>query len=539
MIKFKLVEGYFKFYQGGNELKNKLKKLILTFITVSMTVIISNIGHADPYDWQGKHMVNVPHGIGCSCVLGGIGNENAVDFSMHNMTGYGCGNYPDVVRLHQYDESTPLAFNCYMKIPLTDHMRISASQYFGIDADELRGQDLFVVINNPVVRTTQLLLRPQWAFASSVPGGRDIHIDTGAHVEVDARLFGSRDGEVSAPIRYDRSQYVNFHDMIKDGHWALGVSPDTLGVGSSIDGQSRAVLSYVNFVDGPIVGQKRLTLNLAFYDTAWNSFIDQVDRNDAIGNILLKMHRENCISVEVMDYLFGFEKDMLNAYKPGVRSLAIVPAPSRLVQPVIEVPTVAIPDIPTHDDTQTIVPHLPVQDLASGPVSVSTLATPSFRTPSKNLAKPLPVVTPHFEMSSGIPSDGELLTVYRVYNPNDGFHHYTMNRAEVDHLVSIGWRDEGEAFKCNNQGVPVYRVYNRAKGIHHFTTNSNERDDLVNHHGWEDEGIAWYALMQGEVPVFRIYNPGNGEHVWTTNYAEVEAAVAKGWNYEGIAWYMR
>ena len=37
--------------------------------------------------------------------------------------------------------------------------------------------------------------------------------------------------------------------------------------------------------------------------------------------------------------------------------------------------------------------------------------------------------------------------VFRVYNPNDGNHHYTMNKQEKDFLVSLGWQDEGLAFR--------------------------------------------------------------------------------------------
>ena len=37
--------------------------------------------------------------------------------------------------------------------------------------------------------------------------------------------------------------------------------------------------------------------------------------------------------------------------------------------------------------------------------------------------------------------------VFRVYNPNDGNHHYTMNKQEKDVLVSYGWQDEGIAFR--------------------------------------------------------------------------------------------
>jgi hypothetical protein len=131
-------------------------------------------------------------------------------------------------------------------------------------------------------------------------------------------------------------------------------------------------------------------------------------------------------------------------------------------------------------------------------------------------------------------------TVYRVYNPNDGFHHYTMDKGEVDNLVNLGWRNEDSAFGCSDEGNgnPVYRVYNPNSGIHHFTMNENEKNHLVSL-GWQDEGIAWHAFLNGSTPVYRMYNPGNGEHCWTINRFEVENAVAYGWIDEEIAWYMQ
>ncbi|MDR1521809.1 MAG: hypothetical protein LBS28_03000 [Streptococcaceae bacterium] len=513
-------------------MENKLKKFIAIFtvvISVTATVITSNLVFADPYDWQTKRVVAAPGGV-ASFVLGRVGGENGVDFITHFMHGYGFGVYPDVVRVHQYDGGAPLACNFYMKIPLNDEFRANASQYFGIDADELIGQELFIVINNPMHRDTSLLLRPQWTFASSVPGGRDISFDIGAHVEVDARVFGPTDNSVSDPIRYDKSQYVNFHDMKdKDGNWVIGVSPESLKLGIPNNDQTCAILSYVNFVDGQIAGQKRLTLNVVLSNEAWNSFIDQVNSHSAIGDIFLKMYRDNYISVEVMNHLLRFDDDMLSPFKPGVRSLAINPASKRSAQSTITSPDVDAIAPPNNDLIQvtkdSVLP--PVTLLLNNPIS--TVSTPKRS-----------VLTPTLSMSSGMPTtpiDNETLEVFRVYNPNDGMHHYTMNRGEIDVLVALGWRDEGVAFKCNPNGVAVYRLYNSNDGTHHYTMNENERDNLVAL-GWNYEGIAWYAKIEGTVPVFRMYNPGNGEHVWTTNYAEIENAVAHGWRYEGIAWYI-
>jgi hypothetical protein len=220
-------------------------------------------------------------------------------------------------------------------------------------------------------------------------------------------------------------------------------------------------------------------------------------------NIFLNLFRHGDISAEVMHHLLGFELSDLN----GVTPLAIVPA---LLRGAI----------------QTFVSPLPAQT-----VSKPTQTVP---TPKRFVSSP---TLPIFSGVTTTPVDATTLEIFRVYNPNDGMHHYTMNRGEVDALVALSWRDEGVAFRCSADGMPVYRLYDPNSGIHHFTMNANEKDALTPV-GWQYEDIAWYAKVEGVIPVFRIYNPTNGEHVWTTNYAEVENAVVHGWRDEGIAWYI-
>ncbi|MDR1473612.1 MAG: MBL fold metallo-hydrolase [Lactobacillales bacterium] len=155
----------------------------------------------------------------------------------------------------------------------------------------------------------------------------------------------------------------------------------------------------------------------------------------------------------------------------------------------------------------------------SKPKSVNTISTPQSR-PNVNVILDLK----------------EFPSVFRVYNLNNGLHHYTTNWDEVQCLVDLGWNYENLAFKCSNEGVPIYRLYNKNDGNHHYTMDENERNYLISI-GWVDEGTAFCALLEGPVPVHRAYNPGNGEHFYTTNYSEIENAVNHGWNYEGIAWF--
>ncbi len=102
--------------------------------------------------------------------------------------------------------------------------------------------------------------------------------------------------------------------------------------------------------------------------------------------------------------------------------------------------------------------------------------------------------------------------VYRLYNPNAGDHHYTMNENEKNVLTSIGWKYEGIGWYSydNNANtsikstvdtiVPdeavVLREYNpnaKAAGAHNYTLNQAENDFLVSV-GWLDEGTAWNAI---------------------------------------------
>ena len=41
--------------------------------------------------------------------------------------------------------------------------------------------------------------------------------------------------------------------------------------------------------------------------------------------------------------------------------------------------------------------------------------------------------------------------------------------------------------------VPIYRRYNPGNGEHFYTKDKAEADSLVTIHGWNDEGIGWYS----------------------------------------------
>lgn len=132
--------------------------------------------------------------------------------------------------------------------------------------------------------------------------------------------------------------------------------------------------------------------------------------------------------------------------------------------------------------------------------------------------------------------------MYRVYNPNNGEHFYTSNKAEKDHLVNLGWKYEGIGWKAPTvSNYPVYRLYNANGGEHHYTMNAAEKNNLVKL-GWKYEGIGWFSADPNDsnsVPLLREYNPNafSNNHNYTTNSKEHNWLVGLGWKDEGKAWY--
>ena len=132
--------------------------------------------------------------------------------------------------------------------------------------------------------------------------------------------------------------------------------------------------------------------------------------------------------------------------------------------------------------------------------------------------------------------------MYRLYNPNSGEHFFTADVEEKDHLVDVGWDDEGISWYAPvGVGDPVYRLYNRYGGEHHYTIDEAERDMLIEA-GWNDEGVGWYTYGT-EVPIYRVYNPNEyaNNHHYTADKDEIDTLLAipaaNPWRDEGICWY--
>lgn len=94
----------------------------------------------------------------------------------------------------------------------------------------------------------------------------------------------------------------------------------------------------------------------------------------------------------------------------------------------------------------------------------------------------------------------------------------------------------GAAAKAYADSTPVqevYRLYNPWTNEHLYTTDKSEYNNLVKK-GWNGEGTAWYAPLEGK-PVYRLYNKWSGDHHYTTSKSEYEKCEKAGWKAEDVA----
>ena len=125
---------------------------------------------------------------------------------------------------------------------------------------------------------------------------------------------------------------------------------------------------------------------------------------------------------------------------------------------------------------------------------------------------------------------GQRVARYRVYNPNDGHHHYTTNFAEYDFLGTVGWNQEGISCYIYDSQISIdsvlsnvyYRTYNPNSG-EHFCTMSEGEYNFLGTVGWNLEGTDGHLFDQSvtdSVPLYRLYNPNSGYHHWTIDSNE-------------------
>ncbi|RDG21616.1 NlpC/P60 family protein [Lactococcus cremoris] len=127
--------------------------------------------------------------------------------------------------------------------------------------------------------------------------------------------------------------------------------------------------------------------------------------------------------------------------------------------------------------------------------------------------------------------------IHRLYNMNEGQHHYTGALFEEQSLKKVGWSYEGVGWVAPTTGSNVYRVYNPNSGEHLYTSSAFEKDSIVKA-GWKYEGVSWHS--GGKLPVYRLFNPkatGKQEsHHYTLNTYERDNLVRSGWKSDGVAW---
>jgi hypothetical protein len=138
----------------------------------------------------------------------------------------------------------------------------------------------------------------------------------------------------------------------------------------------------------------------------------------------------------------------------------------------------------------------------------------------------------------------QLVTIYRLYNPNTGEHLYTQYyEEEVQVLVPLGWRYEDVAWYAPAEStIEVTRLYNpnAEGGDHHYTTDADEIAFLVKE-GWRNEGPSFYADDDNSMPLYMLYNPNakSGAHHLTYSIDEYNSLVKAGWRGENIKFYAK
>lgn len=145
------------------------------------------------------------------------------------------------------------------------------------------------------------------------------------------------------------------------------------------------------------------------------------------------------------------------------------------------------------------------------------------------------------------PNRGNVVQVYRAFNPNANFHFFTTNKGQFDNAVAAGYRDEAggrPAFSVQSEqtptATPLFRLYNLERGFHYYTINKAEADMLAalvpaptsgpdnRTTGWRFEGIEGYMYSGSTdqtTTLYRLYNNDSGTHLFTEDEAQKNAIL--------------
>lgn len=124
--------------------------------------------------------------------------------------------------------------------------------------------------------------------------------------------------------------------------------------------------------------------------------------------------------------------------------------------------------------------------------------------------------------------------MFRAYNPTADYHFFTRSQAEFGNAVLHGYRDEttgkpGFSVLPNpaKDAVSVFRLYNPYNGRHYYTLSGPERDSLISL-GWryeKDEGFMFPGQAVGTTEIFRLYNKNSGVHLYTESSATRDSVL--------------
>ena len=139
-----------------------------------------------------------------------------------------------------------------------------------------------------------------------------------------------------------------------------------------------------------------------------------------------------------------------------------------------------------------------------------------------------------------------LNTFLHFADPITGQQMYSADPVEQASLISNNFYNQGIGFQLygsstgNSSLKDVYRLYNPANRDHLFTINTAEVSYATSV-GYHVEGIIGAAIpfVQGassQNSVLRLFQPTSGQHFYTDSMSLVEAYQLSGFNLEGPAW---
>ena len=134
----------------------------------------------------------------------------------------------------------------------------------------------------------------------------------------------------------------------------------------------------------------------------------------------------------------------------------------------------------------------------------------------------------------------DTVPIYRLYLPSNYEHLYTTSKREVRILTrEHGWQYEGVGWFAPSSGIAVYRLYNPVLENHLNTTDLNEIRVLTTREGWvKDNNGEPLFYSGGSTPIYRLYNRDlRGLHLWTTDSNEYNVLPDRGWKQENIVFH--